>query len=81
MKRLKKLALILDAAFLFLATRVFAAASDIIPTSPGKLPGASTDTFVSVVRGYINIFLGIVGIVAVAYLIYGGFMYITSSRH
>lgn len=51
----------------------------IIPTKPGALPGQNTDQFSSVVGGYINIFLGIVGLVAVAFLIYGGFRYITSA--
>jgi cytochrome bd-type quinol oxidase subunit 2 len=49
------------------------------PTKPTGLPGNSGDRFTSVLGTYINVFLGIVGIVAVGYLIYGGFRYITSA--
>lgn len=48
------------------------------PTKPTGLPGDSGDTISTTVGYYINVFLGIVGIVAVAFLIYGGFLYITS---
>lgn len=52
--------------------------STVLPAPISGLPGNSGDTFERVVVGYINIFLAVVGIIAVAYLIYGGFMYITS---
>jgi cytochrome bd-type quinol oxidase subunit 2 len=48
------------------------------PTIIG-LPGHPGDRASDVLRTYINLFLGIVGILAVAFLIYGGFRYITSA--
>ncbi len=78
MIRIQKLKWIL-LSILLLPLSALAAASDIIPTKPSALPGASTDRFSSVIAGYLNIFLGIVGLVAVAFLIYGGFRYITSA--
>ncbi len=72
-------------SLLFVPLSVLAAAatggdpSKIIPKKPDALPGASTDQFSSVLAGYLNVFLGVVGLVAVAFLIYGGFRYITSA--
>jgi hypothetical protein len=49
------------------------------PTKPGGLPGSSSDRISTVLTGYLTLFLGIVGLIAVGFLIYGGFRYITSA--
>ncbi|MBI3952625.1 MAG: hypothetical protein HY336_01560 [Candidatus Doudnabacteria bacterium] len=49
------------------------------PNQPTGLPGSNQDTATGWVTKIINIALAIVGILAVAYLIYGGFRYITSA--
>lgn len=53
----------------------------IIPPNPGNiLPGRGTnDTLEGVIVGFIQLFLEIVALIAVAYIMYGGFRYITSS--
>ncbi len=49
------------------------------PTKPTNLPGAAGDRASTVLLFYVNLFLGIVGIIAVAFIIMGGFRYITSA--
>lgn len=50
-----------------------------MPTKPTGLPGSSSgDTATAVLALYINVFLAVAGIIAVGFLIYGGFRYITS---
>jgi hypothetical protein len=53
---------------------------EIIPGNPGNiLPGKGiNDTLEGNILSIIKIFLQIVGLVAVAYIIYGGFRYVTS---
>jgi cytochrome bd-type quinol oxidase subunit 2 len=56
-----------------------ASAQGLIPPPIANLPGSSGNTATGVVTQYLNLFLAIVGIVTVAFLIYGGFRYITSA--
>ncbi len=77
MERLKKI--ILVAGALLAPAIALAAAGDIIPTKPGALPGGPGSRFSLELLQIINLFLGIVGLIAVAYLIYGGFRYMTSA--
>ena len=51
----------------------------IPPTRPAGLPGSSGNTVSDTVLLLIDLALAVVGIVAVAFLIYGGFLYITSA--
>ena len=53
-------------------------AQNIIPFNSTTLPGNSTTTFTFIVSYYITRILAVVGILAVGYLIFGGFRYITS---
>ncbi len=59
-------------------SKVFAQ-RNIVPNSIGELPGNPGSTFSYEFTNFIEIFLGVVGLVAVAFLIYGGFRYITSA--
>lgn len=54
-------------------------AQNIIPQNPTSLPGNSGTTFTNIFDFYVRVVLAVVGILAVAYLIYGGFRYITSA--
>ncbi|MDP4001379.1 MAG: hypothetical protein Q8P83_04025 [bacterium] len=54
-------------------------AQQIVPHNPTPLPGNSSSKIIDLVQMFINIALAIVGITAVAFLIYGGFRYITSA--
>jgi len=54
-------------------------AQGLIPTKPDGLPGQPSDTVPGVVTKYVELFLTFVGIITVAYIIYGGFRYITSA--
>ena len=49
------------------------------PLQPDGVPGASSDTASGYVKKIINIGLAIAATIAVAFLIYGGFRYITSA--
>jgi hypothetical protein len=79
--RLKRLSLFLLVLF---PTVALAAAGDII--SSGDNPGGflawnifgKENTVGGVILGLLQMFLGIVGLIAVAMLVYGGFRYITS---
>jgi len=51
----------------------------VSPQKPTGVPGNSGDRASSVILVYINLALAIVGIIAVGFLIYGGFRYITSA--
>ena len=57
------------------------AMASLLPPANSNLPGGATpanNTITYWVGFYINVLLAIVGIVAVAFLIYGGFLYLTS---
>lgn len=49
------------------------------PTKPTGLPGNAGDSASGWILNIINISLAVVGIIAVAVLVYGGFRYITSA--
>ena len=52
----------------------------IIPDNPGGiLPGAKTDTLEGTLLGFLKLFLQVVGLIAVLFVIYGGFRYVTSN--
>lgn len=51
----------------------------VLPNKPTGLPGDQGATVTTVLGLYINIALAVVGIIAVGFLIYGGFRYITSA--
>jgi len=53
----------------------------IIPDNPGNiLPGQGLgDTLEGNILGIIKLFLQVIGLIAVVYIIYGGFRYITSN--
>lgn len=76
----KKILVILSLLVLVvLPVVVFAQQRDLIPPSITGLPGNAGSTVTRELGTYINIFLGIIGIIAVAFLIIGGFRYITSA--
>ncbi len=70
-------ALLLATLVLFFATTV--SAQSLIPDPIGELPGDTGTTATFVIEDIILLALSIVGIIAVAFLIYGGFRYITSA--
>ena len=76
MKRFKKILLLASASFIPTLTY---AQGLVNPPKPDGLPGYSEDRLSSALLTYINIALGIVGLIAVIFLIYGGFRYITSA--
>jgi heme/copper-type cytochrome/quinol oxidase subunit 2 len=81
MLRLKKIIKTLVASLVLLPAMALAAPSDLYPPPNSSLPGgqsAANNTVGWWVGNYINVFLAVVGIIAVAYLIYGGFRYMTS---
>ncbi len=49
------------------------------PANTFGLPGAQGSTISTEIGRYVNVFLGVVGLIAVVFLIYGGFRYITSA--
>src|SRR5687767_15156272 len=80
-----KILLILVLAFALFAVADFALAQGGgtapglgVPRQPAGLPGNPSDTITEWIVRLVNYALGIVAILAVAYLIYGGFLYITS---
>jgi len=76
MNRLK----IIYSSVVLLLVPVLAQAQGLVaPPKPTNLPGTSADRASSVLLVYINLGLAIVGIIAVGFLIYGGFRYITSA--
>ncbi len=62
--------------FFFAAASAMAAAGDYIPLV--KIPGVNTADFLQYLKGMYNFLISIVGILAMASLIYGGFRYLTS---
>lgn len=62
-----------------LAIPVLAAAQTLLPPNTTTLPGNSRSTFTGIIGYYILIFLGVTGLLAVVFLIYGGFRYIASA--
>jgi amino acid transporter len=78
MEKIKKLIKYLPLAVLF-SPLVASALGLTYPDRPTNLPGDQNTTISGTILRYLNVFLGIVGILAVAYLIYGGFRYITSA--
>ena len=60
------------------ANNVFAQTGLLPPPRPINVPGTPASTFTGLILDLINIVLAIVGILAVAYLIFGGFRYITA---
>jgi hypothetical protein len=53
--------------------------NQIIPDNPGGiLPGTGQETLTGEIYYFIKLFLQIVGLIAVAYIIYGGFRYVTA---
>lgn len=76
MKRLKYL---ISAAILLTANTV-SAQGLVAPDKPAGLPGyaGGSDVLTGVIQYYVELFLAIVGIIAVAFIVYGGFRYITS---
>ncbi len=80
MAKTSKITKFLTAALLLLPASVLAAGLDpaLIPV-PAGLPGDSATTASGTILRYTNIALSLVGIIAVAFLIYGGFRYITSA--
>lgn len=78
-KHMKKIkAFIVSLTALLLPVVVLAQAS-IIPNKIPSLPGDTGSTFGFQLRWMINVFLAVVGLIAVAFLIYGGFRYMTSA--
>lgn len=77
MNRFKVIAY-LSSLSLLLASRV-SAQGLTPPTKPTGLPGSAGATVRDVLGLYINIFLGVVGIIAIGFIILGGFRYITSA--
>jgi heme/copper-type cytochrome/quinol oxidase subunit 2 len=78
MTRLKnKVSLLLFA--LLLPALVSAQEGLVTPTKPTGLFGSSGDTASDLLVYIINLVLAIVGLIAVAFLVYGGFRYITSA--
>lgn len=53
-------------------------AQNIIPNNPTTLPGNEHSTITGTLGFYIQVVLGVVGLLAVVFLIYGGFRYITA---
>lgn len=78
---IKKLGLKLLLVILLLAPlTVLAGASDIIPQLPNNvLPGTGNETLGGEILGYIMLFLQIIGLIAVAVVMWGGFQYVTSA--
>ncbi|OGE82383.1 MAG: hypothetical protein A3B10_02810 [Candidatus Doudnabacteria bacterium RIFCSPLOWO2_01_FULL_44_21] len=76
MKNLKQT---IQLALFSLLVPVIVLAQQIIPINQTTLPGNQSSTFTTVFNYYIKVFLGVVGVLAVAFLIYGGFRYITSA--
>lgn len=58
---------------------VLVAAQVLLPPNNTTIPGNVNTTFTIIFDYYIKVILGIVGILAVAYLIYGGFQYMTAA--
>jgi glucose uptake protein GlcU len=75
---MKKLGFLSLLAILLLPAVVLAAG--IVPDNPasGSLPGTSSSTFTQELGNIIKIVLVAAGLLAVAFIIWGGFMYITS---
>jgi cytochrome bd-type quinol oxidase subunit 2 len=79
--RLKKLGLLM---LVFLPTVALAAAGDIVNSrdNPGGLLARNIfnqeNTVGGVIIGVLQLFLGVVGLISVAMIVYGGFRYITS---
>jgi hypothetical protein len=76
----------LSIALIYLSLPITTLAQGIIldntpnPGLPGKIKGDNTTgTFSGTVYGIIQIVLSVVGLIAVAYIIYGGFRYVTSA--
>ena len=78
MKKIKRIINYLPLVILF-SPLVASAIGLEYPQRPTGLPGDSSTTISGTILRYINVFLGVVGILAVAYLIYGGFRYVTSA--
>jgi len=66
---------------MFLALPSWVAAQGVISNfrGPAGLPNTRGGNFQETLLVYINIALGFTGIIAVAFIIYGGFRYITSA--
>ncbi|MDP3976090.1 MAG: hypothetical protein Q8P95_04190 [bacterium] len=60
-----------------LAQGSFGVDRNIIPDEISRATGGET-SFINLVRTIINYFLGFLGILAIAIVIYGGFMYVTA---
>src|SRR3989344_1426780 len=77
--KMKNLKQTIQLALFSLLVPVIVLAQQIIPINQTTLPGNQSSTFTTVFNYYIKVFLGVVGVLAVAFLIYGGFRYITSA--
>lgn len=60
------------------AADVASAQTSLIPDRPSQLPDVR-GTLSATIGYYINLFLGFAGLIAVVYIIIGGFRYITSA--
>ena len=76
MKSLKRSVYYLSFVLLLAPSYVLAQLS--APRNEFGLPGDTGSTITGEVGIYVNLFLGLVGLIAVVFLVYGGFRYITS---
>jgi amino acid transporter len=76
---MKKNTVLIIVTVLLLALPVIVFAQQIIPNNDTTLPGNPNSTFTSVLSFYIRVILGIFGLLSVAFLIYGGFQYMTAA--
>jgi amino acid transporter len=78
---MKKKLKVLLIALILLSFPAMVLAQQLLPPNNTSLPGNSRSTFTEVFDNYLRIILGIVGILAVAFLIYGGFQYMTAGSN
>jgi hypothetical protein len=77
MKRLKIVSYLSSLSLLVAAKA--SAQGLVAPAKPSNLPGGASDTATDILVKIINLGLGVVGIIAVGFIILGGFRYITSA--
>jgi uncharacterized membrane protein len=79
MKRLKVFSLLLLVLIVLVPGLTLAAGTGLqYPPQPNGLPNAGGGTATTLLLYVINVVLSVVGLISVAFLIYGGFQYVTS---
>ena len=75
---MKKIAKAIFFSVITLLLPAVALAQTLLPVNNTTLPGTQQSNFTGVFGDYLLIILRVVGLLAVAFIIYGGFQYITS---